>query len=55
MNQYVIKYKKSYFDKAWRFITINAETPHDANMYFFEHHSGVIFSTTQLRTGADLK
>lgn len=45
MKKYRIRYKDNYFAKEWKFMTIIAETPQDANNFFFNNYSGTIFET----------
>ena len=45
MKRYRIRYRDSYFAAEDKYMVIIAETPQDANNFFFDNYSGVIFET----------
>lgn len=45
MKKYRIRYKDSYFAEEDNFMVVVAETSQDANKFFFDNYSGVIFET----------
>lgn len=45
MKKFRIRYKDNYFAKEDKYMIIIAETSQDANNFFFDNYSGVIFRT----------
>ena len=45
MKRYRIRYRDNYFATEDKYIVIIAETPQDANNFFFDNYSGTIFAT----------
>lgn len=45
MKKYRLTYRDSYFDDEQKFIVIFAETSQDAENFFFDNYTGVIFRT----------
>lgn len=45
MKRYRIRYRDNYFATEDRYMIVIAESPQDANDFFFHNYSGVVFQT----------